>query len=315
MDRFSKDGSDEDGIVGALHGVGLPSFEEIREEFLSKAGQARHDITTIHDLIIGRDYTGPEIAIVARIYNHQPGIHRVTKNNGELEAVFVKATLEGGKYPNKWIIPNQVIQYFLYANKDNFDPRHTFNQAVIHSGDRPIFLFVRNKSEGPYRLDGKYRYISLHDEPDGSKWFRLEKRELSEARIAESSLLTEEEVRRDLERRVRASETDSYESRQTRLATSPKLPKRVITQSYQFVRNQDVIVAVRLRAKGVCELCKAAAPFRTRDGRPYLEVHHIVPLADGGEDTVENAVAICPNCHRRAHFGSEPVNWPSPSGS
>jgi hypothetical protein len=29
-----------------------------------------------------------------------------------------------------------------------------------------------------------------------------------------------------------------------------------------------------------------------------------VPLARGGEDTVENAVAVCPNCHREAHFGT-----------
>jgi 5-methylcytosine-specific restriction protein A len=26
-------------------------------------------------------------------------------------------------------------------------------------------------------------------------------------------------------------------------------------------------------------------------------------LSTGGEDTLENAIALCPNCHRRAHFG------------
>ncbi|MFV3370974.1 HNH endonuclease [Pseudomonas sp. NY15435] len=39
------------------------------------------------------------------------------------------------------------------------------------------------------------------------------------------------------------------------------------------------------------------------DGKPYPEVRHVVRLADGGEDTVENAIAICPNCHRLRHFG------------
>lgn len=33
------------------------------------------------------------------------------------------------------------------------------------------------------------------------------------------------------------------------------------------------------------------------------EVHHKVPLSAGGDDTVENAIALCPNCHRKAHFG------------
>jgi histidinol dehydrogenase len=28
-------------------------------------------------------------------------------------------------------------------------------------------------------------------------------------------------------------------------------------------------------------------------------------LADGGADTVENAVAVCPNCHRAAHYSKD----------
>ncbi len=58
------------------------------------------------------------------------------------------------------------------------------------------------------------------------------------------------------------------------------------------------------RASGKCELCGCDAPFyRASDGSPYLEVHHWITLSDGGEDTVENAGALCPNCHGQAHFG------------
>uniref|UniRef100_UPI003D06D395 HNH endonuclease n=1 Tax=Alcaligenes faecalis TaxID=511 RepID=UPI003D06D395 len=58
------------------------------------------------------------------------------------------------------------------------------------------------------------------------------------------------------------------------------------------------------RASGSCEACKEPAPFKRKsDGTPYLEVHHRIQLAHGGEDTVENAIALCPNCHRKAHFG------------
>ena len=35
----------------------------------------------------------------------------------------------------------------------------------------------------------------------------------------------------------------------------------------------------------------------------FLEVHHIKWLSNGGEDSVENALALCPNCHRQAHYG------------
>jgi hypothetical protein len=71
-----------------------------------------------------------------------------------------------------------------------------------------------------------------------------------------------------------------------------------------FRRNPNVIAEVLIRANGICEKCGNEAPFRrATDGTPYLEVHHIMRLADGGKDTVENAIAVCPNCHRELHYG------------
>ena len=46
---------------------------------------------------------------------------------------------------------------------------------------------------------------------------------------------------------------------------------------------------------------ECTAPFSRADGDPYLETHHIVWLAQGGSDTVENTVALCPSCHRKMH--------------
>ena len=43
------------------------------------------------------------------------------------------------------------------------------------------------------------------------------------------------------------------------------------------------------------------APFSRADGDPYLETRHVVWLAQGGSDTVENTVALCPNRHRKTH--------------
>lgn len=73
--------------------------------------------------------------------------------------------------------------------------------------------------------------------------------------------------------------------------------------SVSFDRNPDVVAEILIRAKGHCEDCKNPAPLNRRsDNSPYLEVHHIKRLSDGGEDTVADAVALCPNCHRRAHY-------------
>jgi len=35
----------------------------------------------------------------------------------------------------------------------------------------------------------------------------------------------------------------------------------------------------------------------------HRDIHHIVPLNEGGPDTVENKIPLCPNCHRMTHRG------------
>jgi hypothetical protein len=102
---------------------------------------------------------------------------------------------------------------------------------------------------------------------------------------------------------VRESLADSAASRAARLAAATTIPERYQTSSTAFRRNPDVIAEVLLRAAGRCEACHKPAPFvRATDGTPYIEVHHTLPLSKGGADTVANAVGLCPNCHRAAHF-------------
>lgn len=60
-----------------------------------------------------------------------------------------------------------------------------------------------------------------------------------------------------------------------------------------------------LRANGTCEGCQKPAPFLSRNGEPYLEVHHIVALASGGADHPSNVAGICPNCHTRITYGKD----------
>lgn len=58
----------------------------------------------------------------------------------------------------------------------------------------------------------------------------------------------------------------------------------------------------RARAGGFCEGCHQPAPFALPSGEPFLEVHHLTRLSDEGPDHPDHVVAICPNCHRRAHL-------------
>jgi 5-methylcytosine-specific restriction protein A len=75
--------------------------------------------------------------------------------------------------------------------------------------------------------------------------------------------------------------------------------REVVSACYE--RNQLVSEYAKRMAKGVCQLCYQPAPFKNRDGEPFLETHHIIPLASDGPDTIENVAALCPNCHRKMH--------------
>lgn len=82
-------------------------------------------------------------------------------------------------------------------------------------------------------------------------------------------------------------------------------PEFVETTTKTYKRDPKVKAWVLEKAEGICELCNFDAPFRDSNGFPYLEVHHVRPLGAGGADVIENAVALCPNCHKACHHSSE----------
>jgi len=88
--------------------------------------------------------------------------------------------------------------------------------------------------------------------------------------------------------------------------TPPKgseAPSKTNTTTTQFVRDPKVKAWILKESKNRCECCGSDAPFLSNGGMPYLEIHHLRRLADNGSDTVSNAIAVCPNCHRELHFG------------
>lgn len=110
------------------------------------------------------------------------------------------------------------------------------------------------------------------------------------------------------ENKVARALKDGAAARSKRLKLADKKPEQIQVVVTVFKRNPDVVAEVLFQADGRCQCCGKPAPFnRTKDGSPYLEVHHRKRLADGGEDSVENAIALCPNCHRQQHFGDKTI--------
>ncbi|PTU02104.1 hypothetical protein DBR45_14045 [Pseudomonas sp. HMWF031] len=73
--------------------------------------------------------------------------------------------------------------------------------------------------------------------------------------------------------------------------TPTKASRNIVTQGSALVL---------ARSNGLCELTSVPG-FQMANGGVYLETHHIVPLSEGGPDTVENVIALSADAHRRAH--------------
>lgn len=93
--------------------------------------------------------------------------------------------------------------------------------------------------------------------------------------------------------------------REKALAASASAKSPAERKALTRYRSQAIKVYVLKRSKGICEGCSSPAPFRTPDGSPYLEPHHVRRLSDGGPDHPRWVVAVCANCHRRAHYAED----------
>jgi hypothetical protein len=90
-------------------------------------------------------------------------------------------------------------------------------------------------------------------------------------------------------------------------ARPPNLkPRRQAQQAISYDRDPLVVILRKRLAGYRCEVeaCQSEQ-FRTDSGEFFVEVHHLVPLADGGADTLENTVAVCPTHHRCLHHGQD----------
>ena len=88
-----------------------------------------------------------------------------------------------------------------------------------------------------------------------------------------------------------------------RAATENPARDTSATLGSAYQRSESIKQYAKTRADGKCEYCADQAPFNTPEGEPYLEVHHIDELGEGGEDSPDKVVALCPSCHKEIHHG------------
>ena len=86
-------------------------------------------------------------------------------------------------------------------------------------------------------------------------------------------------------------------------ATENPVKDTSTTVGSRYIRSPTINEYAKARSDGFCEYCGKVAPFETNDGEPYLEVHHVDELGEGGVDHPDKVVALCPTCHNQIHHG------------
>jgi 5-methylcytosine-specific restriction endonuclease McrA len=177
-------------------------------------------------------------------------------------------------------------------------------QALKNCFEAKIPLFVISKASNQKLRNVHIGLVQTFDEINAKAFIRFVAQDKLFPTANETIKESQAEYKVTFENEVNESLDDSSENRQRRLASRSTKPKVVYRLVQDYRRDPDVVAEALYRAEGFCEKCKEKAPFIKRsNGEPYLEVHHIIPLSQGGLDSLENVISLCPNCHREIHFG------------
>lgn len=206
-------------------------------------------------------------------------------------------------YDDKWY--DDVLHYTgmgkIGDQSITFSQNRTLAESNSNGVEIHLFEVLISKKyiyRGIARLCGKpYQEIQNGDDGLARKVWVFPVKLVDKNNIIDKSFLDEYSNNRE----INIKKLNINEIKRRALIDSKKnVPlRRVVSKFYD--RSHYISLYVKIMSQGICDLCNNKAPFICSDGFPYLECHHVHWLSQGGEDDVRNAVALCPNCHRKMH--------------
>ena len=174
--------------------------------------------------------------------------------------------------------------------------------ANLHLTKLPVYLFESSNKVYTYRGEvmlSEKRYQATKPDKDGlmRKVWIFPLTLVSDGSVPEEYIAEYEKEKKKQVKKLSISQLQSQA-----VKSSSKTSSYRQATSKQYIRNQSIARYTKLKANGICELCEKPAPFFDKDGEPYLESHHVRWLERGGADSINNTVALCPNCHKKMHI-------------
>ena len=252
-----------------------------------------------HGLKIGEVISNKELRDIF-LCSLGSGMNRSTRTN---TLVLVSAHDES-LYHDRWI--GNVLHYTGMGKIGDQSFSYMQNKTLFESRENGIEIHFFDRFEtGQYTYQGQFELFS-------DPYFEIQPDENGTDRQAcvfpivrtdgQSTLYTKSQI--DVmatasQKQVAKIIDDQEIEKRAKSAKFRGGQRQVVSKQYD--RDPYVAEHAKRRANGICQLCDKPAPFKNKKGKPYLETHHVVWMSKGGEDTPENTVALCPNCHKRMH--------------
>lgn len=262
----------------------------------------------INDFVVNHVYSNEDLEQAFR-HSRISGMRYSSKTH---TLVLISKNLKSNLYKDKWI--NNVLHYTGMGQTGDQKFKNQ-NKRLAESNNDPklkIFLFEVFK-EKEMTFAGQVKYVEpayIDEEFDSENYWRkvikfpIQLLDPTYAPPIENIIEEEFKIDKQIKKRSKTVKNFSQSELLTKALSYSKenaqntILRKVSTQVYD--RNPYIREYVKSLAHGICQLCQQPAPFEV-DGEPFLHVHHIEYLANGGHDTIENSIAICPNCHYRIH--------------
>lgn len=255
----------------------------------------------IKDLEINRVYSNLDV-VEAFGCAPQGGMRRSHKT-GTL--VLISNNTGKSIYKNKWI--NNQLHYTGMGQQGDqsldYRQNKTLNQLDTNGVKAYLFEVFKEREytfAGEVILAGEpYSELETDSNGDMRKVYKFPLEILSNSYIVPEELVAAADKKVEYQLHNESDENIMMiAEQQSEYNVGKTLKREVIATRYE--RNPAIKEYALRLAKGICQLCDRKAPFKNKEV-PFLEVHHIEYLSEGGDDTIENTIAVCPNCHRKLH--------------
>lgn len=228
------------------------------------------------------------------------GMRRSKKTN----TLVIVSDHTKGLYEDKWF--GDVLHYTGMGKVGDQDLNAAQNKTLNESNHNgvAVFLFeVFEENNYIYRgqvqlVEQPYQQNQIDDTGILRNVWIFPVKSITEKKVSVDKEILDKNYKKKEKRIKKLSDKELEEKAKQSQSFKPSVR---YTTSQTYERNPYVTEFAKRRANGVCELCDQVAPFKNKQNEPYLETHHIEWLSNGGSDTIENTVALCPNCHKKMH--------------